>query len=262
METLCLPYPKAECKGLVTFILQKFLRSAEFQWFNGWQLEVSPKNQQAIRLWCRVSTMNSWQSTCPRYHKRHMGTVEATQIFIIYEIYMVNSIHCYQQFTYGQGLSGFCLQAFISFASRHLDLGLCRTCWIGCIHPVNFQSWPLEESIFLGYFFGYLTMYMMWYKKIICRFFMIFLFQSSWIFNRPLLSRISSAKTPQMAYNGTPSQACHKHSYYSWQLLSQLPGYWVYNGLKHSTPVLGYQCRSIKGVAILEPNILPKFPYH
>lgn len=166
METLCLPYPKAECKGLVTFILQKFLRSAEFQWFNGWQLEVSPKNQQAIRLWCRVSTMNSWQSTCPRYHKRHMGTVEATQIFIIYEIYMVNSIHCYQQFTYGQGLSGFCLQAFISFASRHLDLGLCRTCWIGCIHPVNFQSWPLEESIFLGYFFGYLTMYMMWYKKL------------------------------------------------------------------------------------------------
>ena len=36
---------------------------------------------------------------------------------------------------------------------------------------------------------------------------------------------ISSAKTPQMAYNGTPSQTCHKHSYYSWQLLSQLPGY-------------------------------------
>lgn len=224
------------------------------QWLTTGSFTQKPTSHKAVVFvfppWIRgkapthATTNVSWSNT----NIHHIWNLHGKHVKLLPTIHI---------FTYGQGLSGFCLQAFISFASRHLDLGLCRTFWIGWIHPVNFQSWPLEESIFP---LSNYVIYDVIYIYILCLFSSFNHLESS-IYGH-CQGCISSAKTPQMAYNGTPSQTCHKHSYYSWQLLSQLPGYWVYNGLKHSTPVLGYQCRSIKGVAILEPNILPKFPYH
>lgn len=115
------------------------------QWLTTGSFTQKPTSHKAVVFvfppWIRgkapthATTNVSWSNT----NIHHIWNLHGKHVKLLPTIHI---------FTYGQGLSGFCLQAFISFASRHLDLGLCRTFWIGWIHPVNFQSWPLEESIF------------------------------------------------------------------------------------------------------------------
>ena len=147
------------------------------QWLTTGSFTQKPTSHKAVVFvfppWIRgkapthATTNVSWSNT----NIHHIWNLHGKHVKLLPTIHI---------FTYGQGLSGFCLQAFISFASRHLDLGLCRTFWIGWIHPVNFQSWPLEESIFP------LSNYVI-YDVIYIYIMSIFLFQSPWIFNlRPL----------------------------------------------------------------------------